>query len=130
MDSNTNFASIEEAVQDFREGKFLLVTDDENRENEGDLIMAGQFVDRAAINFMLRRTSGYFCVPMEGARLDELQLPQMTERNTDRRGTAYTVSVDAREGTTTGISASERARTVQVLSDPQTRPHDLLRPGP
>lgn len=124
-----DFSSIEDAIADFKAGKMVLVTDDESRENEGDLIIAAQFCDRAAINFMLRRTSGIICVPLEGARCDELQLPPMTERNTDRRGTAYTISVDAREGTTTGIAASERARTIQVLADPSARPEDLLRPG-
>lgn len=123
------FSSIEAALDDFRAGKFVLVTDDESRENEGDLIMAAQFVDAKAINFLLRRTSGIICVPMEGARLDELHLGAMTEKNTDRRGTAYTISVDAREGTSTGVSASDRARAVQVLIDPQTKPTDLTRPG-
>jgi 3,4-dihydroxy 2-butanone 4-phosphate synthase/GTP cyclohydrolase II len=123
------FSKIEDAIKDFREGKFVLVTDDEARENEGDLIMAAEFVDARAINFMLRRTSGIICVPMEGARLDELGLFAMTERNTDRRGTAYTISVDVREGTTTGVPASDRARTVQALIDPQTQADDLMRPG-
>ena len=125
----SEFSTIEAALEDFKVGKFVIVTDDESRENEGDLIMAGQFVDARAINWMLRRTSGYICVPMEGKRLDELQLPAMTERSTDPRKTAYTVTVDAREGTTTGIGASDRAKTVRVLSDPQTLPADLLRPG-
>lgn len=123
------FSTIEAALEDFKNGKFLLVTDDEARENEGDLIMAAQFVDARAINFMLRRTSGIICVPMEGERLDELGLFAMTERNTDRRGTAYTISVDAREGTTTGVPASDRARTTQVLIDPKTKAEDLMRPG-
>jgi 3,4-dihydroxy 2-butanone 4-phosphate synthase/GTP cyclohydrolase II len=125
----SEFSTIEEALQDFKDGKFVIVTDDESRENEGDLIMAGQFVDAKAINWMLRRTSGYICVPMEGKRLDQLQLHAMTERSTDPRQTAYTVTVDARVGTTTGIGASDRARTVQVLSDPNTEAADLLRPG-
>ncbi len=125
----SEFSTIEAALEDFKAGKFIIVTDDESRENEGDLIMAAEFVDAQAINWMLRRTSGIICVPMEGARLDELQLGAMTERNTDRRGTAYTVSVDAREGTTTGISASDRAKTARVLGDLATKPADLLRPG-
>jgi 3,4-dihydroxy 2-butanone 4-phosphate synthase/GTP cyclohydrolase II len=123
------FSDVEEAIADFKAGKFVIVTDDEERENEGDLIIAAEFCDAKKINFMLRRTSGYICVPMEGKRLDELKLPPMTLDNTDRRGTAYTVSVDAREDTTTGISASDRAKTAQVLADPTTQPHDLLRPG-
>lgn len=126
------FSPIEEVLEDLRRGKFVLVTDDENRENEGDLIMAAEFVDARAINFMLRRTSGIICVPMEGARLDALQLGAMTERSTDRRGTAYTVAVDANpdlHATSTGVSASDRAKAVQVLIDPKSRPEDLSRPG-
>jgi 3,4-dihydroxy 2-butanone 4-phosphate synthase/GTP cyclohydrolase II len=126
------FSPIEAALEDLRRGKFVLVTDDETRENEGDLIMAAEFVDARAINFMLRRTSGIICVPMEGARLDALHLGPMTERSTDRRGTAYTVTVDANpdfHSTTTGISASDRAKAVQVLIDPKARPEDLSRPG-
>ncbi len=123
------FSTVEETIADFKAGKFVIVTDDESRENEGDIIIAAEFCDAQAINFMLRRTSGYICVPMEGKRLDELKLPPMTTESTDRRGTAYTVSVDAKEGTTTGISASERAITAQVLADPNTQAQDLLRPG-
>jgi len=122
------FSSIEAALDDFRAGKFVLVTDDESRENEGDLIMAAQFVDKVAINFLLRHARGMICVPMEGARLDELHIGPQADRNTDRRGTAYTVTVDAnplKHGTTTGVGASDRAKTVQVLIDPKTRPDDL-----
>jgi len=126
------FCTVEEALQDFKAGKFVLVTDDEARENEGDLIMAAQFVDKAAINFLLTHARGMICVPMTGARLDELQLGPMTERNTDRHGTAYTATIDAnprKHKTTTGVGASDRATTVQVLIDPATRPDDLSRPG-
>ncbi|HEY0073962.1 MAG TPA: bifunctional 3,4-dihydroxy-2-butanone-4-phosphate synthase/GTP cyclohydrolase II [Abditibacteriaceae bacterium] len=123
------FATIEEALKDFRSGKFVLVADDETRENEGDLIMAAQFVDAKAINFLAREARGLICVPMEGKRLDELQLGPMAQSNTDRHGTAYSMSVDARSGTTTGISAADRARAVQVLIDPQALPGDLMRPG-
>jgi 3,4-dihydroxy 2-butanone 4-phosphate synthase/GTP cyclohydrolase II len=123
------FSTIEEALQDFREGKFLIVTDDEARENEGDLIMAAEFVDAAAINFLLRHARGMICVPMEGARLDALELAPMTARNTDQRSTAYTISVDALAGTTTGVTASDRAKTVKVLIDPDSKPGDLARPG-
>lgn len=123
------FSTIEDALKDLQAGKFVLVTDDASRENEGDLIMAAEFVDARAINFMLRRTSGIICVPMEGERLDELGLLQMTDQNTDRHSTAYTISVDAREGTTTGVPASDRARTTQVLIDPETKREDLMRPG-
>ncbi len=123
------FSTIEEALKDFRNGKFVLVADDETRENEGDLIMAAQFVDAKAVNFLAREARGLVCVPMEGKRLDELQLGPMAHSNTDRHGTAYTMSVDASVGTTTGISAADRARAVQALIDPQTRPLDLMRPG-
>jgi 3,4-dihydroxy 2-butanone 4-phosphate synthase/GTP cyclohydrolase II len=123
------FATIEEALKDFRSGKFVLVADDETRENEGDLIMAAQFVDAKAINFLAREARGLICVPMEGKRLDELQLGPMAQSNTDRHGTAYSMSVDARSGTTTGISAADRARAVQVLIDPNAHPGDLMRPG-
>ena len=123
------FDPVEEAIADFAAGKFVIVTDDESRENEGDLIIAAQFCRAQDINFMLRRTSGYICVPMEARRCDELKLQPMTAENTDRRGTAYTVTVDAREGTTTGIAASERAHTARVLADPKTVAADLLRPG-
>jgi 3,4-dihydroxy 2-butanone 4-phosphate synthase/GTP cyclohydrolase II len=126
------FSTVEAALEDFKSGKFVLVTDDEARENEGDLIMAGEFVDKAAINFLLTKARGMICVPMSGSRLDDLQLAPMTERNTDRHGTAYTATVDAnprKHGTTTGVGASDRAKTVQVLADPNSRPDDLTRPG-
>lgn len=123
------FCSIEEAIQDFRAGKFLVVTDDESRENEGDLIIAAQFCDAKAINMMAREARGLICVPMEGRRLDALGLGPMAPHNTDRHGTAFVMSVDAREGTTTGISAADRARTIQVLLDPQSAPRDLTHPG-
>lgn len=125
----TPFSSIEEALEDFRQGKFVLVTDDEARENEGDLIIASQFADARAINFMARNARGLICVPMEAARLEELQLGAMTANNTDRHSTAFVMSVDARQDVTTGISARDRARAVQVLIDPNTRPTDLTRPG-
>lgn len=125
------FSSIEAALEAFRSGQFVLVTDDESRENEGDLIMASQFVDKEAINFLLSHARGMICVPLEGERLEALRLPPMTERNTDRHGTAYTVTVDAARkfGTSTGVGASDRAKTVRVLTDPNTRPDDLSRPG-
>jgi 3,4-dihydroxy 2-butanone 4-phosphate synthase/GTP cyclohydrolase II len=124
------FSNVEAALEDFKAGKFVIVTDDESRENEGDLIMAGQFVDAKAINFMAKY-KGLICVPMEGKRLEELQLAPMTGRNTDHHSTAFTISVDAHRkfGTTTGISASDRAKAVQVLLDPETRPSDLTQPG-
>ena len=127
--SITMFSKIEDALKDFREGKFVLVADDESRENEGDLIMAAQFADAKAINFLAREARGLICVPMEVKRLDDLQLPPMAQVNTDRHGTAYRMSVDARLGTTTGISAVDRALAIKVLLDPKTQPSDLMRPG-
>ena len=127
--SNTPFAPIEEAIAAFRAGRFVLVTDDATRENEGDLVIAAQFADRNAINFLTKYARGLICVPMESKRLEELRLDSMAHENTDRHQTAYVMSVDAREGTTTGISAADRARTVQTLIDPQTQPSDLMRPG-
>ena len=129
MNPEFPFSSIEEAVADFRAGKFLIVTDDESRENEGDLIIAAQFCDRVAINMMAREARGLICVPMEAKRLDELGLGSMTANNSDRHGTAFTVSVDARHGTTTGISASDRARAVQTLIHPAASPSDFTSPG-
>jgi 3,4-dihydroxy 2-butanone 4-phosphate synthase/GTP cyclohydrolase II len=118
------FSTIEEALKDFKRGKFVLVTDDASRENEGDLIMAAQFVDAPAINFMARNARGLICVPMEGERLQELGLGLMSMRNTERHSTAFTMSVDAhpRFGVTTGISASDRAKAVQILINPRHVP--------
>lgn len=123
------FATVEEAIEDLRAGKFILITDDADRENEGDLIIAAEFADAAAINFMATHGRGLICMPMEGERLDELQLGPMSQNNTDRHGTAYTISVDARNHTTTGISAADRAETVKTLISPDSKPADLLRPG-
>ncbi len=122
-------ASIEEAIEEYRQGRFVIILDDEDRENEGDLTIPAQFVTPEHIAFMLRHTSGIICVPMTGERLDELQIPMMVGHNTSRHGTAFTVSVDARYGVSTGVSAHDRARTVQVLIDPKTRPSDLVMPG-
>ena len=123
------FDSIEEAVKDIRAGKMVIVLDDEDRENEGDLVMAAQMVTPDAINFMRKHAGGLICVPMTARRLDELHLPQMVSENSAVHETAFTVSVEARGRTTTGISAHDRAATIQALIDPNTRPADLLRPG-
>jgi len=123
------FSTIEDALKDFRAGKFVLVTDDTSRENEGDLIVAAQFADKLAINFMAREARGLICVPMEDKRLKELHLGPMSTTNTDRHGTAYTISVDARHGTSTGIPTADRALTVKVLIDPKSVPGDLTQPG-
>src|SRR4030042_1230788 len=122
-------ATIEEAIEDIKNGKFVVVVDDEDRENEGDFIMAAETVTAESINFMAVHGRGLICMPMTAERLDELKIPMMVERNTAVLGTAFTVSVEAREGTTTGISAGDRAQTVNVLVDPSTKPEDLLMPG-
>ncbi len=124
-----SFAPIEEGIQAVREGRFVLVVDDADRENEGDLIVAAEKVTTEHIAFMVRHTSGLICVPMTGARLDELRLPLMVTENTDSHHTAFTHSVDFVHGTTTGISAADRASTIRALIDASTGPDDLARPG-
>ena len=122
-------ATVDEAIQEYRQGHFVIIVDDEDRENEGDLTLAAQFVTPEAINFMTRYGRGLVCIPMTGERLDELRVPMMVGDNKSRFGTAFTVSVEARDGVSTGISAHDRARTVRVLIDPATRPEDLVMPG-
>src|SRR5919199_4469731 len=122
-------AKIEDAIADFCEGRFVIIVDDESRENEGDLTIAADKVTPDAINFMARYARGLICLPMVGKRLDELQVPMMVQENTSKLGTAFTVSVGAREGVTTGISAADRATTIKTMLDPRTRPEDLTRPG-
>ena len=129
LEKASPFDSIEEAIKDIRAGKMVIVLDDEDRENEGDLVMAAQMVTPEAINFMRKYAGGLICVPMIGKRLDELHLPQMVSENSAVHETAFTVSVEARGRTTTGISAHDRAATIQALLDPATTPSDLLRPG-
>jgi len=121
-------ATIEEAIEDIRAGKMVIVVDDADRENEGDLVLAAEKVTPEAINFMARYGRGLICVPLTAERLEELELPLMTQRSRDPMGTAFTVSVDVRT-VHTGISAYERAATVRALIDPKTRPDDLIRPG-
>jgi 3,4-dihydroxy 2-butanone 4-phosphate synthase/GTP cyclohydrolase II len=122
-------ATIPEAIEDIKAGKFVIVVDDEDRENEGDLIMAAEKVTAEAINFMAVHGRGLICMPVTGQRLDELHIPMMVNNNTSPYGTAFTISVEAKHGTSTGISAADRARTVQAIIDPKTRPEDLLMPG-
>ena len=122
-------ARIEEAIEDVRAGKMVVVVDDEDRENEGDLIFAAEKVTPEHVSFMVRYCSGIICVPMEGDRLEELNLPLMSPENSESMGTAFTISVDAREGTTTGISAADRAATISALIDPDRKASDLARPG-
>jgi 3,4-dihydroxy 2-butanone 4-phosphate synthase/GTP cyclohydrolase II len=123
------FTNIENAIAAIARGEFVIVVDDADRENEGDLIMAAEHVTPDAMAFMIRHTSGVICLPLEGDRCDALQLPLMVANNTEAQRTAFTVSVDARTGTSTGISAADRAATVHALIDEQTRPDDLARPG-
>ncbi|MCL6646772.1 MAG: bifunctional 3,4-dihydroxy-2-butanone-4-phosphate synthase/GTP cyclohydrolase II [Chloroflexi bacterium] len=122
-------ATIQEAIEDYRRGKFVIIVDDEDRENEGDLCIAAQFCDKQAITFMATYGRGLICVPMKGERLDELKIPLMVQENSSRFGTAFTVTVEAKRGVTTGISAADRATTIRTLIDPMTRPEDLARPG-
>jgi len=123
------FDRIEDCLTDIRRGRLIIVTDDADRENEGDLVMAAEKTTSETMGFMVRHTSGVICVSMTGARLDALQLPLMVDANTESMRTAFTVSVDASRGITTGISASDRAKTAQVLAHPRARPMDLARPG-
>ncbi|MGF7234462.1 MAG: 3,4-dihydroxy-2-butanone-4-phosphate synthase [Frankia sp.] len=122
-------ATVRDALDALRRGRPVLVTDDGDRENEGDVVLAAQSCDAAWIAWTVRHTSGMLCAPMTGARADLLGLPPMVSHNEDPRGTAYTVSVDARHGITTGISAADRARTLRLLADPSTQARDLVRPG-
>ncbi len=122
-------STISEAIEDIKAGKFVIVVDDEDRENEGDLIMAAEKVTAEAINFMAIHARGLICMPVTGERLDELNIPMMASKNTSKFGTAFTVSVEAKHGTSTGISASDRAKTVQAIVNPDTRPDDLIMPG-
>ncbi|MEV5647477.1 bifunctional 3,4-dihydroxy-2-butanone-4-phosphate synthase/GTP cyclohydrolase II [Nocardia sp. NPDC052254] len=125
----TRFDTIERAVADIAAGKAVVVVDDEGRENEGDLIFAAEKATPELVAFMIRYTSGYICVPLTGADCDRLGLPPMYSMNQDKHGTAYTVSVDAREGVSTGISAADRATTMRLLADPVARADEFTRPG-
>jgi 3,4-dihydroxy 2-butanone 4-phosphate synthase/GTP cyclohydrolase II len=124
-----SFDSIEDALTAFARGELVVVVDDEDRENEGDLIMAAEKATTETIAFMVQHTSGLLCVALPGARLDALDLPLMVPDNSEAMRTAFTISVDAREGTTTGISAADRALTIRALADPATQAEDLARPG-
>ncbi|MBI2935702.1 MAG: bifunctional 3,4-dihydroxy-2-butanone-4-phosphate synthase/GTP cyclohydrolase II, partial [Chloroflexi bacterium] len=123
------FATVEEAILDIRQGKFLIVVDDEDRENEGDLVMAAEKVTPESINFMAKYGRGIICMPMEITRLQELQIPPMVFDNTAAHGTAFTVSVDYKIGTTSGVSAYDRAATVKAIIDPAAKPENFAKPG-
>ncbi|MFC1964027.1 bifunctional 3,4-dihydroxy-2-butanone-4-phosphate synthase/GTP cyclohydrolase II [Chloroflexota bacterium] len=121
--------SVPEAIEDIKAGKFVIIIDDEDRENEGDLAIAAEMITPEAINFMTIHGRGLICMPVTGKRLDDLQIPLMVTENTSRFTTAFTVSVEAKHKTSTGISAADRAETVKTLIDPATTPDDLIRPG-
>lgn len=123
------FSTIPEALEDIKNGKFLVVMDDEDRENEGDLIMAAELITQENMAFLVRYSSGYVCAPLSRERADKLGLHPMLANQTDRHGTAYTVTCDYAHGTTTGISAHDRALTVRKLADPTSKPEDFIRPG-
>ena len=129
MAVTTPFATIEEAIEDIREGRMVVVVDDADRENEGDLTIAAQFATPEAINFMATHARGLICLCLTEERADELGLRPMTDHNEAPLGTAFTVSVEAREGVTTGISAADRSHTIQVAIHPDSTPHDLVQPG-
>jgi 3,4-dihydroxy 2-butanone 4-phosphate synthase/GTP cyclohydrolase II len=124
-----SFNTVEEAIADIAAGKAVVVVDDADRENEGDIIFAAAKATPELLTFTIRYSSGVICVPMEGADLDRLHIPLMTAQNRERMRTAYTVSVDARDGVSTGISAADRARTIRRLCDSATEPYELVRPG-
>ena len=120
---------VDQAIEDIRAGKMVVVVDDENRENEGDLVMAAEKVNPEAVNFMAKEGRGLICVPMLGEDLERLDLTMMVTEQEDNFRTAFAVSVDARQGVTTGISAHDRARTIQIMTDPKSKPSDLVKPG-
>lgn len=124
-----NFSKIKNAVNDFKKGKFIIVIDDKHRENEADLVLAAEKVTSEKINFMIKNARGLVCVAMLGQRLDKLSIPLMTQTNTELHKCKFTVSVDAKKGTTTGISAFDRAKTIKALIDKNTKPDDLAKPG-
>src|SRR3981189_2847621 len=125
----SHFATVEEAVEEIRQGRMVVLVDDEDRENEGDLAMAAEKITPDATNFMARYGRGLICMPLTEERCDELRLPLMSPINTSVHGTAFTEAIDARVGVSTGISASDRAITILTAIDPKTRPQDLARPG-
>src|SRR5471030_1952194 len=128
-ETNPIFATVPEAVEEIRSGRMVVVVDDEDRENEGDLTLAAEFVTPEAINFMARFGRGLICLTLTEERADYLRLAPMTAENTSRFGTAFTESIEAREGVTTGISAADRSHTIRVAIDPKSTAQDLARPG-
>src|SRR5690242_3425855 len=129
MSPRTPFCDVETAIEEFRAGRMIVIVDDEDRENEGDLTLAAEKVTPEAINFMARHGRGLICLTMTEDRLDHLRIGPMTTENTSQYGTAFCEAIDAREGVTTGISAYDRAHTIRVAIDPASRASDLARPG-
>src|ERR1700688_4268786 len=129
MNPNGSFVDVPAAIEEIRAGRMIVVVDDEDRENEGDLTLAAEKVTTEAINFMAKFGRGLICLPMTEERVEHLDIGPMTSENTAQFGTAFCEAIDARAGVTTGISAYDRARTIQVAIDPETRPADLARPG-
>jgi len=123
------FSNIKKAIEDFRKGKFVIVVDDERRENEADIVLAAEKATPEKINFMIKNARGLVCVPMLGKRLDELNLPPMTKVNAELHKCKFAVSADVKKGTTTGISAFDRAKTIKAFIDRKTKPDHLARPG-
>ena len=125
------FGTVDQAIADIKAGKLIIVADDEDRENEGDLICAAELVTPEMINFMIRKAGGWICLALTSERADQLELAPQSEVNTDEYRTAFTISIDADErfGVTTGVSAQDRARTIRIAVDPNTVPSDLRRPG-
>lgn len=121
--------TVEEAIEDFRRGEFVVVVDDEDRENEGDLIIAAELITPEKVNFMLKHARGVLCAPITLSRCKELDLPHQVANNTSMLGTPFTVTVDKLEGCTTGVSAADRAATIRALADPASRPETFGRPG-
>lgn len=121
--------TIEEAIEDFRKGEFVVVVDDEDRENEGDLIIAAELITPEKVNFMLKHARGVLCAPITISRCKELDLPHQVTTNTSILGTPFTITIDKLEGCTTGVSAADRAATIRALADPNSRPETFGRPG-
>jgi 3,4-dihydroxy 2-butanone 4-phosphate synthase/GTP cyclohydrolase II len=127
--SEVVFDTVESAIEEFKKGHAIVVVDDEDRENEGDLILPGSLINTESMNFMIKNTSGVVCVPMESEDLDRLKVPPMTAVNEDKKSTAFSISVDASSGITTGISAEDRTRTIKVLADRNSKSSDVTKPG-
>lgn len=127
--NNNYLSTIDEALEDLKQGKFIIVVDDEDRENEGDLVIAAEKITAEKVNYMLKNARGVLCVPLSMARCKELNLPRQVDMNTSVLGTPFTVTVDKLEGCTTGVSAEDRARTIRALADPESRPETFGRPG-